>query len=386
MILIPLVFLSALILEILGSFMSVVGLSAKTSYILMILAIALDFSKVVLASVLYKNWKGLNILFKLFLVPSTVFLMTITSFGSYSYLLQSFSQTTASQEEMKIQLQSDEQQQQTLQQRKEQINAQIAKVPDAFVSQKKRLNDMFKNELDSINQKLASLNNEIPELKINIINTRNHGGTLGSLAHTWNTTPENAAKILALMMAAFLDPLAIVMLMVGTFLEVEYENKKERKEAKEEAKKFELEKLKLQSNASSSPIQYQEPISTKTPSPLEKEKITQQEETVQEQKSQISPIPIEPSLQETQNPSNFVEFSNNSQEEEIKKDIKNKNIWEETDPFSKWSKEKVLSNFDENAVDPFNHPIENVNDILNEIEPSSTGFETMKNIPKENLF
>lgn len=381
MLLIPLVFLSALTLEILGSFMSVVGLSAKTSYILMILAISLDFSKVVLASVLYKNWKGLNVLFKLFLVPSTLFLMTITSFGSYSYLLQSFSQTTASQEEMKIQLQSDEQQQKILQQRKEQINVQIAKVPDAFVSQKKRLNDMFKGELDQINQKLSFLNNEIPQLKINIINTRNHGGTLGSLAHTWNTTPEKAAKILALMMSFFLDPLAIVMLMVGTFLEVEYENKKERKEAKEEAKKFELEKLKLKSNISN----FQNKNIPKEDS--KNSLVTESKEfsIIQEDTKPINPQTNPPidNLQ-TVDKNSEPYFITSSQETDGKKDLKTKNIWEETDPFSKRSKEKVLSNFDENAIDPFNHPIENVNDILNEIEPK--GFNTVEKIQEQNLF
>lgn len=94
MLLTGLVFTAALVLEFLGSYMSVIGLSSKSSLLLIILAISLDFSKVVMASVFYENLKELNFSFKLFLVPTTLFLVVITSYGAYAYLLQEFGKTT----------------------------------------------------------------------------------------------------------------------------------------------------------------------------------------------------------------------------------------------------------------------------------------------------
>ena len=58
-------------------------------------------------------------------------------------------------------------------------------------------------------------------------------GTLMSLAKSWGTTPDQTAKILALMMVLVIDPLAIILLMVGTFLA---ERRKEEKLRKNELK------------------------------------------------------------------------------------------------------------------------------------------------------
>ena len=54
-----------------------------------------------------------------------------------------------------------------------------------------------------------------------------------SLAKSWGTTPDQTAKILALMMVLVIDPLAIILLMVGTFLA---ERRKEEKLRKNELK------------------------------------------------------------------------------------------------------------------------------------------------------
>jgi hypothetical protein len=215
-----LVFIAALVLEVLGSYMSVVGLSSKSSLVLIILAISLDFSKVVVASVLYKNWRGLNFLFKLFLVPTTLFLMTITSYGAYAYLLQEFGKTTAKGEQMAVKLHALEDESKKLNDRKKEIDNQISSVDSAFVSQKKRLTMMFDKELTYINERTIQLDREIPELKLNKMSDNLEAGTLGSLAQAWGTTTEQTAKIIALMMVLVIDPLAIVMLMVGNFLQI----------------------------------------------------------------------------------------------------------------------------------------------------------------------
>lgn len=225
-----LVFIAAIVLEILGSYMSVVGLSSKSSLVLIILAISLDFSKVITASVLYKNWKELNFSFKLFLVPTTLFLMVITSYGAYAYLLQEFSKTTANGEQMAVQIASLEEESKKLNTRKMEIDSQIAAVPPELITQKRRLNAMFEKELVYINERTIQLDREIPSLKLNKMSDNLQAGTLGSLAKAWGTTTDQAAKIIALMMVFVIDPLAIVLLMVGNFLQIKHENQKNKKQ------------------------------------------------------------------------------------------------------------------------------------------------------------
>lgn len=226
MLLTPLVFVAAITLEVLGSYMSVIGLSSKSSIILIVLAIALDFSKIVVASVLYKNWKDLNFLFKSFLVPTTVFLMVITSYGAYAYLLQEFGKTTANGEQISARLNLLESEALKVNARKKEIDAQIANVEPAYVTQKRRLNNMFAKELEYLNSRIIELDKEIPQLKSSQMSDNLQAGTLGSLAKSWGTTPDQTAKILALMMVIVIDPLAIVMLTVGNFLLAKREEEK----------------------------------------------------------------------------------------------------------------------------------------------------------------
>ena len=226
MLLTPLVFVAAITLEVLGSYMSVVGLSSKSSLILIVLAIALDFSKIVVASVLYKNWKDLNVLFKTFLLPTTIFLMVITSYGAYAYLLQEFGKTTANGEQISTKLALLEAESIKVNSRKQEIDAQISSVDPAFVTQKRRLNNMFAKELEYLNNRSIELDKEIPQLKASQMSDNLQAGTLGSLAKSWGTTPDQTAKIIALMMVVVIDPLAIVMLTVGNFLLAKKEEEK----------------------------------------------------------------------------------------------------------------------------------------------------------------
>lgn len=79
---------------------------------------------------------------------------------------------------------------------------------------------MFEKELTYINERSIQLDREMPELKSSMMSDNLQAGTLGSLAKAWNMTTEQTARIIALMMVLVIDPLAIVMLMVGNFLQM----------------------------------------------------------------------------------------------------------------------------------------------------------------------
>jgi len=252
MIQISFVFAAAIILELLGGYMAVVGLSSKASLLLIILAVALEFSKIVIATVLYKNWSLLGFGFKMYLLPTMIFLMVVTSYGAYAYLIQEFSKTTENQAQLNIKITSLAEEKDRLEARQIDINKQISEIPPEFVTQKRRLSAMFQEEANAIHSRLSFINNELPSLRQQIIEDGNRAGTLGSLATAWGTTPELAIKILALMMVIVIDPLAITMLMVGNFLLNKRQHEKQqmqqqiqtnKKEA--EDRQYELQKMEI---------------------------------------------------------------------------------------------------------------------------------------------
>ena len=280
-----LVFVAALTLEVLGAYMAVVGLSSKSSVLLVILAISLDFAKIVIASVLYKYWKELNWLFKIYLIPTLLFLMSITSYGSYAYLLQEFSKTTLKQEQIISKLESLEKESAKLLARKQDIDQQISTVSPTYVTQKKRLTDMFSKELNGINERLGELDKTIPETKELMLRNQTETGTLMSLAKSWGTTPDQTAKILALMMVLVIDPLAIILLMVGTFLA---ERRKEEKLRKNELKiQADLLKQKEIMNKDSKLEEKEHNIVEK---PMEQEKVEKKTKKVNSEQEKTIPI------------------------------------------------------------------------------------------------
>lgn len=213
-----LVFFSALLLEIIGSYISITGLAAKTGIIVVIIAIALDLAKIVIASALYKKWKNLNILLKIYLLPVLLVLISVTSAGAFGYLSQEFGKTILSQEKNQSQLSILEEERTRKLARRDQINAQIDRLPSDQVNQRRRLTETYAVELESLNTSITRLEQEIPQLKISSIEETGNNGTIGSISKNLNLPPEVVIKYLSLFMVLFIDPLAIVLLILGNFL------------------------------------------------------------------------------------------------------------------------------------------------------------------------
>jgi hypothetical protein len=213
-----LVYGAALALEMLGSFISVVGLSAKTSHIIIFLIISLDFSKVMIATVLYKKWKDIHLLLRSFLIPALIFLIGVTSSGTYAFLIQEFSKTTAGVEQLQTKVDSMVAEKEKLEARKQVIDQQIAQLPPDSVVQRKRLTELFAKESDYINTRTQELDQQIPAAKVQAMQDTTSEGTLGSIAKAYGTTPEKISRIIAFFLVIVIDPLAIVLLTVANFL------------------------------------------------------------------------------------------------------------------------------------------------------------------------
>lgn len=88
--------LSALSVSVSAAFYSVTGLSklfAGASFEVIIMASALEISKLVIASLLYRYWKTLNKLLRTYLTIAAIVLVLITSMGIYGFLSAAYQGT-----------------------------------------------------------------------------------------------------------------------------------------------------------------------------------------------------------------------------------------------------------------------------------------------------
>lgn len=220
MIFIVLVLLAAFFLEGIGTWISVIGLSAlfAGSPIVVILAICLDFAKLVAVSFLHKNWNGINLLMKSYLTAATCVLILITSAGAFGFLSGEFQKSISSTNEQRILITALTEEQTRLQARKTEIDRQIANLPDKTVRGRTILMRQFGPELDRINARLVEIDAQLPQLKVEAIKKNVKVGPITYVAEVFGTSPEAAVKWIILTIIFVFDPLAVCLLIAANYL------------------------------------------------------------------------------------------------------------------------------------------------------------------------
>jgi hypothetical protein len=225
------IFITAFMMELIGSYISVVGLSSlSTDIVILLLAIVLDVAKIVSVTLLYKFWDKLNVLTKTYLIPAVFVTVIITSAGAYGYLQETFQKAILPNQEVQLQITQYEQRRTQIDERlkaidvrKSQIDDQISKIPDTSVRGRKQLIAAFDpekkqliEERTTLAKELVEVDAKIPELKTSNAKIDNHvGGPVVAVAETFNIAKESAIKIVSAVIVAIFDPLAIVLILCG---------------------------------------------------------------------------------------------------------------------------------------------------------------------------
>jgi hypothetical protein len=220
MMFIAFVLFAAFLLEGLGTWISVLGLSAlfAGSPIVIAMAVSLDIAKVAGVTFLYKNWKEISLTMKAYMSLATFVLMMITSAGVFGYLSGEFQKAISGNNQQTVLIDSLTEEKARLQKRKEEIDAQIANLPSNAVTSRVRLTNQFKEEATAINQRLVAIDKDLPQLKITTISQNTKIGPIMYVAQVFNTTPEQAVKWVIMVIIFVFDPLAVALLVAGNFL------------------------------------------------------------------------------------------------------------------------------------------------------------------------
>jgi hypothetical protein len=215
-----LMLLTALGIESIGTFVSVIGLSAlfASDPVIIALAVALDVGKLVTVSFTYKYWKEVGITMKVYMVAACIVLMTITSAGAFGYLSGSFQKAISGTNQDTVILDATSAEQTKLQKRKEEIDAQIAKLPDNNVRGRTSLMRQFGPEVGRINKRLEEIDKQLPALKVASLKKDVEVGPIIYIAKVFNTDTEHAVVWVIFTLIFVFDPLAVASLINANFL------------------------------------------------------------------------------------------------------------------------------------------------------------------------
>jgi hypothetical protein len=215
-----LTFASAFLIEALGTWVSIIGLSSlfRADPIIITLAAALDIGKVVTVSFLYKEWRIAPRTLRVYMLLATAVLMLITSAGAFGYLSAAFQGAIQDTKQQEVLIAAAIQEKAKLEARKKEIDAQIANLPPNIVRGRQRLIAAFKAEADRINARLVQLDAELPRMQVQQIALHNHTGPIVYVSQAFNVSVEQAAKYVILVIIFVFDPLAIALLVAGNFL------------------------------------------------------------------------------------------------------------------------------------------------------------------------
>lgn len=271
-----LVVISALGLAICAAYFSISGLSklfAGSAEQVIIMASFLEFSKIATTAVLHRFWNSIRWILKIPLTIMVIVIMAITSSGIYGFLAEAYTSTSNEMQKIESQIELIEKQ-------KEQKREQIASIEDIRISkssrvaslvelrtqQESRIDSLYnrrmvtsarqtqalidrsseeialnQRDIDSLTNAIQSINMEIGQLDIDIIDLQNTdiAAELGPLKYMANITGKSMESVINWfimgIMLAF-DPLAVLLVVLANNV---YDSSSGRKKTKKNKEKKE---------------------------------------------------------------------------------------------------------------------------------------------------
>lgn len=215
-----LTFITAFGIEALGTYVSIIGLSALfgSNPVIMAVAIALDVGKLLVVSMLYTYWSRLGFLMKTYALIAAAVTMTITSAGAAGYLSGEFQKAIMGSQENTLKIEVLTAEQTKLEARKAQIDKQIAELPSNYSRSRITLMKEFSDEQKQITDRLTQLNTDLPALQIAQIGVETKVGPIVYISKAFDIPVEEAVKYVILLIVFVFDPLAVFLIIAGNFL------------------------------------------------------------------------------------------------------------------------------------------------------------------------
>lgn len=233
-----LLLITSLLMEGIGTYISVVGLSSLFAgdIVIIFMAIIFDLAKLTSVTFLYQNWKDVGRPMKYYMTSAVLVLMLITSGGAFGYLSAAFQRSVQPNLEIALKVDTFTAQQSDLVAEKKQltdlkmsINSQIAAVTAS--DKARRLIASLRPELNQTNKRLNEVNAQIADLRAKSLAAKTdnlekdvHTGPIIYVSKAFGLSIEDVSKYIILVIVSVFDTLAVVLLLAANFLILKKKN------------------------------------------------------------------------------------------------------------------------------------------------------------------
>ena len=210
--------ISALLVAGCAAFFSVYGLSklfSGAALSVVIMAGALEFTKLVAASFIYQNWYTMGKSLRAYLSAGVVTLVLITSAGIYGYLSNAYQGATVGFEKQTSELLALEDRLEQMQDERkflqQSLDAQMESLPSNYITAKRTLLDEYTPQLTEASNNILKVKSRISDLELELIETGVDVGPAVYLARSFDTDIDTVVKFFIFILIFVFDPMALAM-------------------------------------------------------------------------------------------------------------------------------------------------------------------------------
>lgn len=251
-----LITLSAISVSISAAFYSIYGLSklfAGASLEVKIMATSLEVSKLVIATLLHRYWKELNVALRTYLSIAVVILVMITSLGIYGFLTSAYQETANKDSLIENQIQFLEQKKTIFQDDLDRYNLELERISNTIESlsnakatqiqvrdtsvaggvrqtisttelrlAQSRLTIEEENRQEILNRRDVAIDS-LQSIQVRVLEVKNSSdiaselGPLKFIASLTNTGMDSVVNLLILIIVFVFDPLAVSLVLAANF-------------------------------------------------------------------------------------------------------------------------------------------------------------------------
>lgn len=208
-----------------GAFLSVVFMGS-----------ALEAGKLVAASYLYRYWHEVKLWLKLYFMVAIFVLMIITSTGIFGYLSSAYQEDTLQLKELQVQIDLLKEEKEELTVRKDFIDADIASLPNNYITARQRLLGPkgYGPELTVIKARVPDITKELHVLQQKMVAKKVHTGPIAYIAEAFSVKIDDATKWIIILLIIVFDPLAVALTLATNAVFLDGKRRKELKKEREQ--------------------------------------------------------------------------------------------------------------------------------------------------------
>lgn len=211
---------SAALISITGACFSIAGLTklfAGAPIAVGIMAGALEFTKMMAASFLHRNWRQLHFIMKIYMTMAVGILMCVTSMGIFGYLSYAYQHTSAELKNTNVKLEYLQSEQRKVQEETDRVQKSIDEIPASRITKRIETQKELEPHLQQLQKQSIDIEMQLRNENLKKLSFQMEIGPIVYVAELLRADTDHIASYLIILFVFVFDPLAVCMVLATSF-------------------------------------------------------------------------------------------------------------------------------------------------------------------------